>query len=175
MGLYAGPAHATAPRQRRHNAHRPAAHRHHVPAGSQRQHWNTTAYHGEWRPCATTLGAQLLDIYHIWCELAEGVRDVEFAAACHTFCESLQASGALAGFRVTRRKLGLGPAELMEWHVMLEFTSLTQLDLAFNSAASRAAPLESFHHAVNSKVKSVRFALYRDFPDAQRVHGQERF
>jgi hypothetical protein len=41
--------------------------------------------------------------------------------------------------------------------------------------ASRADPVESFHHAVNSKVQDVVFALYRDFPDATRVQGQEKF
>ena len=116
-----------------------------------------------------------MDIYHVWCELAEGVSDVEFADACHTFCAAMRASGTLAGHRVTRRKLGLGPADLPEWHIMLEFTSLAQLDAAFQGASSRADPLEGFHHAVNSRVKNVRFALYRDFPDAQRVRGQERF
>ncbi|HEY5622229.1 MAG TPA: DUF6614 family protein [Gammaproteobacteria bacterium] len=31
------------------------------------------------------------------------------------------------------------------------------------------------HHAVNSKVKNVKFALYRDFPDPGRKSGEERF
>lgn len=34
---------------------------------------------------------------------------------------------------------------------------------------------ESFHHAVNSKVEDVFFALYRDFPDDNRVRGEEKF
>jgi hypothetical protein len=40
---------------------------------------------------------------------------------------------------------------------------------------SPAEPVESLHHAVNSRVKNLFFALYRDFPDAGRVRGQERF
>lgn len=30
-------------------------------------------------------------------------------------------------------------------------------------------------HAVNARVTDLFFALYRDFPDAQRVLGQEKF
>jgi hypothetical protein len=41
--------------------------------------------------------------------------------------------------------------------------------------STRADPVESFHHAVNSKVQDIFFALYRDFPDPQRVRGQEKF
>jgi hypothetical protein len=49
------------------------------------------------------------------------------------------------------------------------------MDGAFSRVASRADPVESFHHAVNSKVDGVFFALYRDFPDTLRVTGQEKF
>ena len=41
--------------------------------------------------------------------------------------------------------------------------------------SSRTDPVESFHHAVNSKVQDIFFALYRDFPDSERVKGQEKF
>ena len=58
---------------------------------------------------------------------------------------------------------------------MLEFDGLAQLDEAFQSVASRTDPVESFHHAVNSKVSSVSFALYRDFPDSLRSTGEEKF
>ena len=38
-----------------------------------------------------------------------------------------------------------------------------------------AADVESFHFGVNSLVQNAVFALYRDFPDAFRHHGDERF
>lgn len=116
-----------------------------------------------------------MDIYHIWFNLNEGVRDVEFAADARAYFEHLREAGRLHGYRITRRKLGLGPSTLPEWNVILEFENLAQLDAAFAQVASRADPVESFHHAVNSKVRDAFFALYRDFPDAARVRGQERF
>jgi hypothetical protein len=40
--------------------------------------------------------------------------------------------------------------------------------------ASRSEPIEALHHAVNSRVTNLMIALYRDFPDAPRVRGQEK-
>jgi hypothetical protein len=59
--------------------------------------------------------------------------------------------------------------------IQLEFRDLAQLDLAFDRAASRGEPIESLHHAVNSRVQDSLFALYRDFPDPVRVQGEEKF
>ena len=116
-----------------------------------------------------------MDVYHVWCTLKDDVSDVEFAAAARGYFEHLKSSGLVTGFRITRRKLGLGPAHLPECHITLDFDNLSQFDNAFNQVSSRADPIESFHHAVNSKVKDVFFALYRDFPDPHRVTGQEKF
>lgn len=116
-----------------------------------------------------------MDIYHIWCDLKPGVRDVDFVAKARSYLDSLRQSGSLSAFRITRRKLGLGLPELHEFHLMLEFENLTQLDSAFGTVASRTDPVESLHHAVNSQVSQVKFALYRDFPDPGREVGQERF
>lgn len=114
-----------------------------------------------------------MDIYHIWCDLKSGVSDIEFSHAATIYLESLVEGGDLATFRITRRKLGLGgPAD---FHLMLEFENLDKLDKAFHRVAKRADPVESFHHAVNAKVTNVSFALYRDFPDAVRERGQEKF
>lgn len=79
-----------------------------------------------------------MNVYRIWCNLKEGVRDTEF-------------------------------------HLTLDTEDLAQLERAFAHVAARAEPVESFHQAVNSKVRDVVFALYRDFPDAVRVRGEERF
>ena len=41
--------------------------------------------------------------------------------------------------------------------------------------AQRREPVESVHFGVNSLVQNVTFSLYRDFPDANRHRGEERF
>jgi hypothetical protein len=116
-----------------------------------------------------------MDIYHIWCNLKPGVSDLEFVRNAHAYLDRLQQQGQLVRYRITRCKLGLRPATLPEFHLMLEFDNLAQLDAAFSSVAARTDPVEQVHHAVNSLVKDLSFALYRDFPDAVRNSGQERF
>lgn len=116
-----------------------------------------------------------MDIYHIWCNLREGVRDTEFSDAVTAYFEHLRSESRLSGYRITRRKLGLGPEHLPEFHIMLEFDGLAQLDLAFGSVSARSGTVESFHHGVNSRVRDVSFALSRDFPDRHRTRGDEKF
>jgi hypothetical protein len=116
-----------------------------------------------------------MNLYHVWCNLKDGVRDTEFSDRAAAYLEHLKDQGLIAGYRVTRRKLGLGPKELPEFHLMLEIQDMVQLDRAFGQVAARADPIESFHHGVNSLVKDVIFALYRDFPDSVRQRGQEKF
>lgn len=116
-----------------------------------------------------------MDHYHAWCNLKEGVKDTEFADRVHAYLGHLKESDAIAGYRLTRRKLGLGPSNLPEFHIIIEVEGLAQLDKAFAHVATRADPAEGLHHAVNSLVTDAFFALYRDFPDPVRVRGEERF
>ena len=116
-----------------------------------------------------------MNIYHIWCDLREGVDDLEFADAVQAYLGALEEDGVLESFRLTRRKLGLGHPALGEFHVQLDFADMAQLDAAFSTVARRVDPIESFHFAVNSKVTNFIAALYRDFPDDVRESGEERF
>jgi hypothetical protein len=116
-----------------------------------------------------------MDVYQIWFDLKPGVRDTEFAASARAYLDRLKEDGHLVSYRITRRKLGLGPPQLREWCIAIDVENLTQLDAAFGAVSARAEPIESFHHAVNSKVENAFFALYRDFPEPHRVAGQEKF
>ena len=116
-----------------------------------------------------------MDIYHGWCDLKPGVKDVDFAHAFETYMRHLKDAGAIEGYRLTRRKLGLAPRELGDFHFMIETRDMAQLEKAFGLAASRREPTESVHHALNSLVTNLTFALYRDFPDSMRHEGQEKF
>ena len=116
-----------------------------------------------------------MDLYEIWCDLRPGQSDVEFADAVHAYLGRLRDDGGIVGYRLSRRKLGLGIAALGEFHVSIEVLDLAQLDRAFVAVSSRTDPIESFHHAVNSSVRNFQAALYRDFPDPHRHRGEERF
>ena len=116
-----------------------------------------------------------MDHYHIWCDLHPGHSDMEFAVAVEAYLGRLREDGRITGYRLTRRKLGLGPPEIGEFHVAIEVEDLAQLDAAFRDVSGRNGPIESLHHAVNQHAGRIRFALYRDFPDAHRERGSEKF
>ncbi len=116
-----------------------------------------------------------MDLYHVWCDLKPGVKDTEFTSNISIFLGRLREQGKIAGYRVTRRKLGLGQPSLGDFHIMIETGDLAQLDAAFNHVVTRTGDVEEQHFAVNSMATNLRFALYRDFPDAVRQTGGERF
>jgi hypothetical protein len=116
-----------------------------------------------------------MDLYHIWCNLKPEVSDLEFAESVDRYLGQLREAGRIVGHRLTRRKLGLGPSELGEFHIVVEIEDLAQLDAAFREVSSRTGAVEELHHAVNRVARDVKFALYRDFPDPHRERGSERF
>ena len=116
-----------------------------------------------------------MDIYHAWCNLKPGVSDLDFAEKVARYLGHLKEEGMIAGWRLTRRKLGLGPSSLGDFHLMIEVKDMAQLEAAFSRVAARREPVEGFHFGVNSLVTDLQFALYRDFPDPVRHRGEERF
>lgn len=116
-----------------------------------------------------------MDIYHVWFNLKPGTRDTDISDRIATYLGHLREQGSIEGWRLTRRKLGLGPREFGEFHLLIELRDLQQLDQAFARVATRADPVEGLHFAVNSMVSDATFALYRDFPDGVRRRGEEKF
>jgi hypothetical protein len=109
-----------------------------------------------------------MDCYHIWCDLRDSSRDLEFADNLAAWLGLLRSEGRIASWRLTRRKLGFGPPGLGEMHVTIETDDLGQLERAFEAAARRAGEAEARHAAVFSMVRNAVFSLERDFPDPVR-------
>lgn len=114
-----------------------------------------------------------MNIYHVWCNLKESRRDLEFAENVRTLMEFLVKSGDMSAWRLTRRKLGFGPNELGEFHITMEFPSLVELEKTFGDMARRSGELEELHRKVFVMVTDFKSALYRDFPDPGRSTNVE--
>ena len=69
-----------------------------------------------------------MDLYHIWCDLKPGVSDVALVENAQKYLGHLKSEGLIEGWRLTRRKLGLGAAGLGEFHIIIETNDLAQLD-----------------------------------------------
>jgi hypothetical protein len=79
-----------------------------------------------------------------------------------------QVTGRIEGWRIRRRKPGVGPPELGEFTITITARDLARFDRAFSAAATRAGEVERSPAAVCSLISDFRAALYRDFPDPQR-------
>jgi len=116
-----------------------------------------------------------MDHYLAWFDLKSGVSDLELLPDLSRYMNYLKSNGLIEDWNLTRRKLGLGPRDLGEFHLAMRLKDLAQLDAAFGHVATRREPVEGVHFAVNSKVTNLTFALYRDFPDHVRHEGEEKF
>jgi len=103
--------------------------------------------------------------YHLWFDHRPGVRDTDLARALHALLAHHREAGRLREYAVERRRLGLGPRELGEWHVVAVARELSALDAVFDEAASRGTGAEALHAAVWGKLANVRTVLCREVAD----------
>src|ERR1700743_1036263 len=86
-------------------------------------------------------GRRGMDYYHGWFDLKPGIRDSDFARGLALYMAYLQERGLIEGWKLARRKLGFGPSEIGEFHLVIETKNLAQLDEAFNHVATRSEPV----------------------------------
>lgn len=106
--------------------------------------------------------------YHMWVNLKDSRRDLEFAGAVDAYLGHLKQRGVIESWSLQRRKFGFGPPGLGEFHIVVSTKDLAQLDAAFGVVATRAGEVERLHHPVYSMVTDFVSGLYRDFPDPER-------
>ncbi len=110
-----------------------------------------------------------MNYLHIWADLRDSHKDLEFCAAVNAYLGNLKTKGLIQYFTLTRRKFGFGPSELGEFHIVVAARDLAQLDAAFGMVASRSGEIEQLHIPVYAACSRTQAALYRDFPDPERV------
>ena len=86
-----------------------------------------------------------MDIYHIWADKKGDISDEQWVNNMRSFFEHLKSENRLASYRITRCKMGFRSMNIPEWHIMMEFENMAQMDLAFNAVSPRAGELEQKH------------------------------
>lgn len=109
-----------------------------------------------------------MNYYEIWVNLKPGEKDMELVKAVNDYMGWLKGQGTIESWSIKRRKFGFGPAELGDFNISIAVKNLTQLDEAFNHAATRTGEVEKLHIEVYRRVVDFKSALYRDFPDDVR-------
>tara|TARA_B100001093_G_scaffold416349_1_gene406994 strand:- start:18 stop:440 length:423 start_codon:yes stop_codon:yes gene_type:complete len=109
----------------------------------------------------------LADIYHIWADHKQDVDPYDFANKMRKFLDGLVSMGRMKGYRLTRSKLGFRSMDMPEFHIMMEFNNMQQLDDAMTSIIRNEKNIDESHVSFNSLVdkETIQHFLYRDFPD----------
>jgi len=108
-----------------------------------------------------------MDIYHVWADKQGDITDSEWVANMRQFMDYLVREGRMQTYRITRCKMGFRSIQdLPEWHIMMEFRDMAQLEQAFQRVAPLSGELEQHHRSFNQFVSgNIQHALYRDWPD----------
>lgn len=106
-----------------------------------------------------------MNYYHIWCDLLDTHKALEFCQAVNEYLTYLKEKKLIENYKITRRKLGFGPPELGEFHIIIETRDLEQLERNFQTVAKNEPPIARLHANVYTKVKNLRSGLWRDYPD----------
>ena len=110
-----------------------------------------------------------MDIYHVWADKERDISDLQWVNNMKSFLQHLVDEGKMHSYRITRCKMGFRSIEnLPEWHIMMEFTGMTQLESAFQRVAPLEGELEDKHKSFNQFVGgNIQHAYFRDWPDEQ--------
>jgi hypothetical protein len=108
-----------------------------------------------------------MNYYHIWANPINGVDSQEFALKMRKFLNQLVSMNRMESYKVTRMKLGFRSIDLPEFHIMMEFKNMQQLDDAMTAILEDEQNIEDAHFAFNQLVDgdTIQHALYRDYPD----------
>ena len=109
----------------------------------------------------------MADIYHIWADHHKDVEAYEFANKMRKFLDGLVEMGRMKSYRLTRAKLGFRSMDLPEFHIMMEFDNMQQLDDAMTSVLRNEKNIAEAHVSFNHLVDkdTIQHFLNRDFPD----------
>ena len=109
----------------------------------------------------------MADIYHIWTDHKKGVDSYDFAKKMRKFLDGLVSMKRMINYRLTRSKLGFRSMDMPEFHIMMEFNNMQQLDDAMTSIIRNEKSIDESHVQFNQLVDkdTIQHFLYRDFPD----------
>jgi methyltransferase-like protein len=108
-----------------------------------------------------------MNYYHIWANHKPDVNTKEFATKMRTFLDQLVDMKKMSSYKLTRMKLGFRSIDLPEFHIIMEFDTMQQLDDAMTAVLENQDSVDTVHVAFNQLVDgdTIQHALYRDYPD----------
>ena len=108
-----------------------------------------------------------MDIYNIFANHVEETDAHTFVKKMKVFLDGLVDMGRMESYRIMRMKLGFRSMDLPEFHIMMEFKNMQQLDDAMSSVITNEKAIDVSHIKFNQLVDidTIQHFLFRDFPD----------
>ena len=108
-----------------------------------------------------------MDIYHIFADHTQDTDAHTFVQKMSIFLDEMVALGRMESYRIMRMKLGFRSMDLPEFHIMMEFKNMQQLDDAMTAVIRNEKNIDESHITFNQlvDVETIQHFLYRDFPD----------
>lgn len=111
-----------------------------------------------------------MNFYTCTIDLKDDAKALAFAHAVEDWMGFLKSRGVILDWRLMRRKLNLADRPYRDFLLEIAVENLDQLDRAFRvSGSSTDEDISSKYRAVHSQILRADFALYRPFPDPERV------
>lgn len=107
-----------------------------------------------------------MNIYNIWADKVDGITHEEFIDKMRGFLDRLVELRYMYNYRIMRMKLGFRSMDIPEYHIMMEFESMADLDSAMTHTIKNPTT-DELHVGFNQWVNkdTIQHALYRDYPD----------
>lgn len=102
-------------------------------------------------------------------DLKSDARALAFCGALEAWMELLRAEGRIESWRLMRRKLNLADENFGDFLLEITVRDLAQLDAAFRFLGKGEDEATARYDRMDQHILRVRYALYRDFPDPERV------
>tara|TARA_Y100000591_G_scaffold322262_1_gene338398 strand:- start:3647 stop:4042 length:396 start_codon:yes stop_codon:yes gene_type:complete len=83
------------------------------------------------------------------------------------FLDGLVEMDKMKSYRLTRAKLGFRSMDMPEFHIIMDFKNMQQLDDAMTSVLRNEENIDESHVSFNQLVdkETIQHFLYRDYPD----------
>ncbi len=107
--------------------------------------------------------------YFCMIDLKSDARALGFAAALEAWMEHLRSAERIETWRLLRRKLNLATDEWGDFLLEITVRDLAQLDRAFRFLGQGSDEATARHDQLRQHIARVRPALYRPYPDPERV------
>ena len=102
-------------------------------------------------------------------DLKDDAKALAFAHALDTWMGLLKSRGVILDWRLMRRKLNLADTPYRDFMLEVAVESLDQLDRAFQVSGQEDEAVNTAYRSVHTLIARAEFALYRPFPDPERV------